>query len=254
MLEQEAARQKAYQAADQLVARLSEEIDFSTAAAEFNLSVVENTASFNANQTVEGVDPTAPFVPASLALEETETHYYSDPVIGRDHIYVIALQKKWPAFIPPYESVRADVRQAAQAAADEQAYQLFANDLYEEFKMATASTRSFSQIAADKNLSVSSTAPFNATQPLEGPYATQLMERVFQLKPGALALPILSKDGYIFASLAQRDPADRAALETQRLAIIQALENQKRMAQMNAWQSQVVEEASVERYEEKSSS
>jgi peptidyl-prolyl cis-trans isomerase D len=254
LIDQEAARQKAYQAADQLVARLSEEVDFATAAAELNLSVVENTPSFNVAETLPNIDPTAPFTRASVALEESETHYYSDPVLGRDHIYVIALQKKWPAFIPPYESVREEVRTAAQAQANAVAYQVYANDLFTTFQDALAADRTFAEVAQEYNLSITTTAPFNAATPLEGPLATQLMERVFQLNAGDLARPILSEEGYIFLSLATREAADTTALGAQRLAIIQALENQKRVSQINAWQDKVVEEAAIERFEDKSTS
>ena len=254
LIDQEAARQKAYQAADQLVARLSEEIDFATAAAEFNLSVVENTPSFNVAETLPNIDPTAPFARASIALEESETHYYSDPVLGRDHIYVIALQKKWPAFIPPYESVREEVRTAAQAQANAAAYQAYANDLFATFQDALAADRTFAEVAQEYNLSITTTASFNAATPLEGPLATQLMERVFQLNAGDLAMPILSEEGYIFLSLATREAADTTELGGQRLAIIQALENQKRVSQINAWQDKVVEEAAIERFEDKSTS
>ena len=254
LIDQEAARQKAYQAADQLVARLSEEIDFATAAAEFNLSVVENTPSFNVAETLPNIDPTAPFARASIALEESETHYYSDPVLGRDHIYVIALQKKWPAFIPPYESVREEVRTAAQAQANAAAYQAYANDLFTTFQDALAADRTFAEVAQEYNLSITTTASFNAATPLEGPLATQLMERVFQLNAGDLAMPILSEEGYIFLSLATREAADTTELGGQRLAIIQALENQKRVSQINAWQDKVVEEAAIERFEDKSTS
>jgi peptidyl-prolyl cis-trans isomerase D len=254
LIDQEAARQKAYQAADQLVARLSEEIDFATAAAEFDLRIVESTPSFNATEQLPTIDPTAPFTQASIALEESETHYYSDPVLGRDHIYVIALQKKWPAFIPPYESVRNEARDAAQAKANEEAYQTYANDLFVAFQDAVKTERSFADVAKENDLSITTTAAFNAATPLEGPLATQLMERVFQLNPGDLAMPILSAEGYLFISLATREAADTNALGEQRLAIIQALENQKRASQINAWQDKVVEEAAIERFEDKSTS
>ena len=80
------------------------------------------------------------------------------------------------------------------------------------------------------------------------------MERVFQLNAGDLAMPILSEEGYIFLSLATREAADTTELGGQRLAIIQALENQKRVSQINAWQDKVVEEAAIERFEDKSTS
>ena len=64
-------------------------------AAAAGKEIIKNIPPFSANETVAQVDPTAPFETAAFNLDLTPNQYYSDPVVGRDHVYVIALQKNY---------------------------------------------------------------------------------------------------------------------------------------------------------------
>ena len=44
---------------------------------------------FSLNASLENIDNTAPFTTAAFNLDLTPNQYYSDPVVGSDHIYVI---------------------------------------------------------------------------------------------------------------------------------------------------------------------
>ena len=95
LIQTELARQDAFRAADNLVAALSDEgADFATMAAAAGKEIIKNIPPFSANETVAQVDPAAPFETATFNLDLTPNQYYSDPVVGSDHVYVIALPEK----------------------------------------------------------------------------------------------------------------------------------------------------------------
>jgi hypothetical protein len=247
----ELARQEAFSAADNFVAALSDEgADFAIKANAAGKEVIKNIPPFSANETMEGIDPTAPFAKATFNLDLTPNQYYSDPVVGRDHIYVIALQKKLPAFIPAFEAVKQLAMEQAQQQADANAYREHVTSLYTQVQQAIADGTSFAAAINATSLSLETLAPFNSEQPLEHPQATTLMERTYQLKAAQLAAPIQTKSGVLLAAVKLRDEADTTKLSAQRPRIEASLIQQKKANRVSAWQASIVAEAAIEIFED----
>ena len=246
----ELARQLAFNAADELVAALADETtDFATQADALNLEVVKNIPPFSAGETAFGIDPTAPFSQATFNLDTTPTQYYSDPVVGRDHVYVIALQKKLPAFVPAFDVVKKDAQQAAQAQADAAAFRENVNTLYTQIQTTLQEGTPFAEAIQTAQLTLQTLTPFNNGQPLEHPEANAIMERTFELPIGQLAAPIQTAEGVLLASVKTRQTADEAQLPEQSTRIENALLQRKQAELVTAWQDAAVAEANIEKFE-----
>jgi hypothetical protein len=247
----ELARKEAFSAADNLVAALSVEgADFATKANAAGKEVIQNIPPFSSNEPVAGIDPAAPFATAAFNLALTPNQYYSDPVVGRDHIYVIALQRKLPAFIPEFEAVKQLATERAQQQADANAYREHVTNLYTQIQQAIADGTSFEDAINATSLSLETLAPYNSEQPLEHPQAAALMEQTYQLKTAQLAAPIQTEAGVILASVKLRDAADTTNLDAQRPRIEASLIQRKRANRISEWQANIVAEASIEIFDD----
>ena len=250
IVQSELALQDAFRAADNFVAALSDEgADFAIKAAAAGKDIIKNIPPFSANETISQIDPTAPFTEATFNLDLTPNQYYSDPVVGRDHIYVIALQKKIPAFVPAFAAVKALAKQRAQQQADANTYREYVTKIYTQVQQAVADGTSFADAIETTSLSLETLTPFNSGQPLEHPQAAILMERTYQLETAQLAAPIQTEVGVLLTAVKLRKKADTTGLSTQRPRIEASLIQQKRANRISTWQAGIVAEAAIEIFE-----
>lgn len=247
-LRQVTARAKSVELADTLVAELADEaMTFESAAAKLGLNIVSNPRPFGLTDPVPGVDPTAPFQRAAFALREDATHYYSDPVAGKDVVYVIALKKRLNSFIPEYDVVKAEVMESARMAAAERAYEEKAGEIHQALAEAVRSGSSFAEAAAKYSLEVKTTAPFDVTTGLEDEFGPQLIEAAAGSGKGTLTRLINTPDELLAAYVADVVPGDEAvALPGMRDELVRGLSNEKTALLMAAWQKALLKEADFE--------
>jgi len=239
------ARQQAFNAADVLVASLAEEgTTFERETEKAGLKVISNTPAFSATDQVKGVDPTAPFATAAFNLEKDETHYYSDPVVGRDTVYVIALHKKLKAFPLSFELAEADATESARIEAAEKAYVEKAEAVHAEVEAALASGTSFADALSKYNIEAQQTAPFNASTQLDDAYGREIMSATIPFEQGTLANLINTPDEFLIAYVATREKADEeTTLPAMRDQLANAIRNQKAGQLAQAWRESLLEEA-----------
>ncbi len=242
------ARRAAANAADTLVAQLSEEgTTFEKEAERSGLKIVANTPAFSATEPVRGVDPTAPFARAAFNLEKDPTHYYSDPVVGRDTVYVIALHKKLAAFPLTFEMAQADATESARIAAAELAYVKKAEEVHAEIETALKADTSFADAASKYNLEISQTIPFDVSTQLDDQYGREIMSATVQFEAGTLVDLISTPDEFLIAYIANKELADEAAtLPAMREQLTASIRNDKASRLAQAWQESVLEEANLE--------
>ncbi len=250
MITRELARREAFNVADLFVAALAEEgVTFAQQAAADGLQIVSNTPAFSINDTVHGVDPSSSFPTAAFALDSTPTHYYSDPVAGESGVYVIALQKKLPSFLPGFDVVKADVLAAAQVEADEQAYLNRAAEIHVAIQTALEAGNSFSNAVHAQKLKLETTAAYSSSNPFESRHARKIMEATIRAHTGTLVGLVESSGDRLVIFVAQREPADaKTLLPDMREHIAINLRRQKSTELIAAWQKSVVEEAELEDY------
>jgi peptidyl-prolyl cis-trans isomerase D len=245
MVSSELARRAAANAADGMVAQLSAEgATFEGEAAKAGLTIVANTPAFGVADRVRGVDPTAPFAQASFGLELSPTQYYSDPVVGRDTVYVIALQKMLPSFLPAFDVVKAEATELAKITASEIAYVEKAEAVRTDISTSLESGTSFTDAASKYSLDVQTTAPFNISNPLEGELSREIMGATIQFDKGTLVDLINTPDELLIAYVADKELADEAlTLPGMRDDLAAGIRQEKAARLAQAWQESLLEEA-----------
>jgi hypothetical protein len=247
-LKQVLARKAAADLADEMVAELADEtMSFQKAAEKLGLEIVSNTPAFALTDSVKGIDPSAPFQRAAFDLEKDETHYYSDPVIGRDTVYVISLVKKLPSFLPGFEVVRDEVMELARISAVEKAYLQKAEQVHGEIAEALKAGTAFADAAGKYKLEVKKTEPFDISTTLEEEFGQQLKGAAVLCSEGSLTDLVAAQDQFLVAYVAEKIPGDEeAALPGMRAELVRNLTNEKSVRLVGAWQNALMEEAGFE--------
>jgi peptidyl-prolyl cis-trans isomerase D len=248
LLKMAKARQIAADKADDLVVALANEsVTFDQAAEKEGVKIVTGTPPFAATDSVRGVDPSAPFQRAAFALENDASHYYSDPVIGRDFVYVIALIKRQPSFLPSFDVVKEEVFAAAQLAADEEAYLKKSEEIQKAVKAAVDAGSSFSDALAKYDLKPTTTKPFQLTSPLEDPVEKQLAQMAVRYEQGKVTDLVPSTAGNLLAYVQKREPADEATkLLAMRDQLMRNLVQNKESLLVATWREDLLKEAQFE--------
>lgn len=244
------ARKKAVNAADGLVSELSDEsMTFDQVAEQAGVAIDDNLPSFAMSSELKGIDPTAPFVQTAFTLELDSTHYYSDPVVGRDYVYIIALEKKYPSFLPTFDVVKDDAIQAASAAAMQKTYDKKAESIHADIEAALKAGSSFTDAASKFNLQVKTTEPFDVSDPPEGEYGHQLMEATALFDAGTLVDLISTDETYMIAYVAVKTVADETTqLPSMRARLEAGIRHDKAGRLVNAWQESTLKEAGMVDY------
>jgi hypothetical protein len=241
----ELARREAISQADILVSTLADEtMTFKKATEELGLTLVKNTPSFTMTDAVNGIDLTAPFQRSAFLLQDDESHYYSDPVVGRDFVYVLELTKKYPSFLPSFEVVQEDATEAAKLAANETAYVVKAQAIHAEVKAALQAGTSFEKATEKYKLELKTTEPFNATTTLSDEFGTEIMNGSILTDLGKLAELISTPDEYLLAYVAKKDLGDEAAeLASMRPQLVRSISAEKASQLIAAWRENLLKEA-----------
>ncbi len=234
--------------ADEMVSEMAAETaTFETAAQKLGLGIVDNTPAFTLTDSVKGIDPTAPFQRAAFALENDETHYYSDPVVGRDFVYVISLKKKLPSFPPAFDIVREEAFEAAKVAALEKAYIEKAAQVHEEIQAALKAGTAFSDAVSKQKLKLEKTEPFDFSTPLEGEFDQQIKGAAILYGQGKLTGLVATADEFLVAYVAEKTPGDEAvSLPGLRNELAGNIGNEKAVRLLAAWKEALLEEAGFE--------
>lgn len=242
------ARQEAFGAADAMVADLSDEkVTFEQAAEKAGVTVIDNTPAFGAAEMVNGIDPYAKFNQAAFSLEDTPTHYYSDPIVGRDTVYVIALVKKLDSWLPGFDLVKDDATETAKIAAAEKAYVEKAESVHAEVEAALKAETAFADAAAKAGLTLTTSEPFSISEPLEGEFSRELMSATAHFDAGTLANLISTTDEFIIAYVSAKTIADEATeLPAMREQITTGIKNEKAAHLAQSWQESLLDEAGFE--------
>jgi len=247
-IQQALARKAAADLADELVAELADETTtFKDAAQKLGLEIVGDTPAFTLTDALKGIDPTASFQRAAFVLEKDETHYYSDPVVGRDFVYVISLTKKLPSFLPPFDIVRQDVIESTRIAAAEKAYVEKAEQIHEEIATALKAGTAFADAITKYSLELKKTEPFDISTPLEDELGQQIKGAAILYSQGNLTDLVATPNEYLVAYVAEKIPGDEAtSLPGMRNELAGNIGNEKSAQLISAWQDDLLEEAGFE--------
>ncbi len=242
------ARKIAADQADELVSSLADEtMTFKKATEEAGLTIVENTPAFALTDSVKNIDPTAPFQHAAFALEKDETHYYSDPVVGRDFVYVIALVKKLNAFPPAFDLVKEEAMESAKTLAAQSAYTQKSDQIRNEIKQALKGGATFADAISTYKLELNKTESFDLSANLEDEFGQQIKGAALFCDQGNLTDLISTSDEYIVAYVSEKTLSDEVTLlPSMRDELLNNIQNEKAIHLVTLWRDALFEEANFE--------
>jgi hypothetical protein len=247
VLKKEAARQKAMDQATEMVIDLAPNRNgqapaFEAAAEEYQREV-RQVPPFARRENVVGITDCPDFSEAAFRLEETPEDYFSDAVPGDDQVYIIALVKRMPAFIPEFEAVREQAREQARQQAVQQALSAQADALYAALKK-----EGFAAGAESAGLTVKTTEAFGLYDGLpDNPYGNLLISATARARKGELLEPLPAGANRLLVFVKDRIPGDETeTLPALRNDLVAGIRQQRMNELMNTWQNQVLREADFE--------
>jgi len=216
-------------------------------AAEMAGLAIKKTTQFNRTDRVKGIDPTARFAQTAFSRDKTKDDYYSDPIAGRDFVYVLALTDKYDSFLPELDVVRKDATEAARVAASEKAYVEKVVQVQEGIQTALKAGTSFSDAVAQHGLELKTTQPFDISTPLDDEFGNEIKAAIAWFDQGTLTGPIPTRDTFIVAYLAERVPGDETTdLPAMHARLSAQIARDKAGRLVAAWSESLLEEAQFE--------
>jgi len=210
---------------------------FAAAAAELGLTA-QVSAPFAVSATPAGLDVNEDFVRRAFSL--TREDPLTEPLAGKDHVYVIGYNRQLPSEVPALDTIRervtSDYRfvQAATAAqkAGMEFHTLATNSL--------ATGKTFADVCATAGLKPISLAPFSPASRSIPEIANQVREdefkqAVFTTTPGQVTPLMRSADGAVLAFVAERLPVDESAMQTNLPAFTREVQQMRRSEVFDEW-------------------
>lgn len=181
--------------------------DFAGAAAAQGLKI-KTLPPFSAKEELPGIDATAPFCQAAFRLENDAYSSFSDAVVGKDAVYVLSLEKRYPAFVPEFDAAKEDALAAARNRAVNKALAARAIEIKETVQGALNDGSEFVSAMKPFGLTVKTTSEFDITTELKDPYAQMLAEKCINVQEGDLCEPVPVEEGVLLAHVALRESTD----------------------------------------------
>lgn len=251
ILKENSARRLAIEQATSLVADVAPkgqnaEPDFKGAAAAAGLTV-KTLPAFGPNDSLPGIDVTAPFKQAALGLRDDAYSSFSDAVPGKDKVYVISLEQRYESFLPDFETVEKEAMDAAkeQAVTDELAKRSL--EIRDTLAAVLDTGKSFKDAVAPLGFTVETTEEFDLSAPLDNEYADQLISAGINAEQGDLCDPVPVEGGMLFAYVAQRSSTDpEVGMAAVRDELISGLSRVRSQRLAAGWQDALMDEADFE--------
>jgi peptidyl-prolyl cis-trans isomerase D len=200
---------------------------------------------FTRQEIPEGIDAGASFTRDAFDLGTNLTDSFSDPIDGRDTIYVLSLQEKIPSVIPGFPDVKEEAISNAskQKAAD--ALVEFSESLKQGFADQLSKGEDFSKLAEAQGYTVTSLEEITAATGIQNsPYENILFRGFLSRNQGELTDLLPADDLILLAYVRERAPAPAQSFTDYRPRIISNLVRERTQRVFSAFQDHLLDEAS----------
>ncbi len=216
--------------------------DFTGAATKDGFKI-KTLPAFGLKDEIKGIDATAPFRRAAFGLENDSYTSFSDAVIGKDTVYVMSLEQKYPSFIPTFDAVEGEVMQAARDQAVTKALAERAMEIKQAVTTAVGAGSGFSAAVKPFGLTGQTTPEFDISTELKDKYADTLVQLCINVKQGELCAPAPVKEGVLLAYVQLRKSTDAAeGLPAIRQELVDGLSRSRAERLASAWQESLLKE------------
>jgi len=246
-LRQVVARKLAAEKAAEFVAEVAPkkeggQPDFTGAAKTAGLKI-KTLPAFGAKDELKGIDSTAPFRQAAFSLENDAYTSFSDAAIGKDSVYVLSLEQRYPSFIPTFDAVEKEVMTAARDQAVAKALAEHAIEIEKTVTAAMASGSSFKDAVKPLGLKVQTTPEFDISTELKDKYSDTLIAVCLNVQKGNLCKPAPVDGGVLLACVTDRKSTDEASgLPAIRQELINGLSRSRAQRLSASWQEALLSE------------
>jgi len=218
--------------------RLGNALAFDEAANSLGLEILQ-TEPFARGAFLPDIDAGLAFTSAAFDLRPGPEFYFSDAITGRDYIYVLALEERFPSYLPELEEVREAVLAAAQASAIQDAMEELARSLKE-----AAEADTFAAAADQLLIQTRGPVEFTAAAGLSDvDYGQDLLRAVLNFNQGEVTEPVKVSNGYLVAFVTGRVAADPAEYADFRPQIIVTIAGERSRILFDEWQEQLLRQA-----------
>ena len=201
---------------------------------------VHTTALFSATSPPLNVERLPAFAMAAFELDPSSLQYqFSDPVIGRDAVYVLAFHERQESTLPELDAVRATVVARVQERARSRAYAEEVDKAYQAISAAIKDGASFEDAATEHGFTVGTNITMTATGAYTAPEGGQMVTmRLMRLNAEELSAPFYTDEGAKLIWVDRRSPGDTV----QNTVMAAQLSHQLRMnlaeLSRNAWRKE----------------
>ncbi|MFW6151722.1 MAG: SurA N-terminal domain-containing protein, partial [Verrucomicrobiota bacterium] len=254
ILRKEEAAYLAYRKADEFVSRLtpsnpSDEVPSFTKLAEAKDISVSTTELFSAGSNPPAITNNPEFAAAAFALEpEIPMRSFSDPVSGKDSVYVLSADTRQPESVPDLKEIFDEVQEVAARRKQQEVFWERINRIKEKTADIIDENKDFESVIAGMGGNVTTTLTFSAYSEETPDYAhfRSILENTLTLKAGALSNPIRVPEGALLAYVSSRKPGDIQAMEDARAEIRNMVSRYRSEGVMQDWKDYIMGKTDIE--------
>lgn len=220
--------------------------DFTTVASNFNAKVSQ-LGPFGLEETLPGIDAGLDFNRAAFELTEGEDTHFSNPVDGKEGVYVLSLVAREAPRVPTFEEVEKDVMPKAYDHALADALSRKASEVRDTLDKAMQSGQSFREALVAFGLEPEKTLEFTSSTEMEDvPYAEVLMRGVMLSNRGDLSELLPARDAVLLAYTADRIAGDPASFGSIKGQLVNTIRRQYGRTTFDAWQEDLLKQANFQ--------
>ncbi len=220
-------------------------LGFEDAAKKYETFVL-TTAPFSEHEAVTNEDAGLDFNRAAFALGADPSSAISEPVRGKQAVYVLGYEDRIAPRVPAFDEVKARIRPYAESAALSDALGSEAAKVRDAAAKAVAAGKSFESALASFNIPMHTSDTFTAsTGPTTNEYSDLLMRGVMTMNQGEVSELLPANDAILLAYVVQRTPGDPTTFDSLRQQIETTIRRQNARTIFDSWQEYLVKEAKL---------
>ncbi len=203
---------------------------------------VQTSGWFSARGEVPGLDAPPAFISEAFKLDGTADHYFSDPVIGEDAVYILATNECRAAFLPAFSNVLARAMTLAGSNATHAAFLAKAEDIRKNVAQAVTSGMDFTAALKRHNLTVKTNLTFVAQEssPDQIEHFYTLVPQTIALQPGEVSSVLEVEGGALIAHVKGRESGDAISVQLLKPRVAETMDRMRASFLFEDWADYVL--------------
>ena len=219
--------------------------------AENKKLTIQTTDLFSAYEPVAGIDAGEKFNQVAFKLDKDDPESsFSDPITGKDYIYVIAIKERVESVVPAFDEVQEKVIIAATAAAKEEAVANKAKEIHDAVQTELNSGATFTATMQKYNVNVSTSETFSVYESSQenSAIAPQLIQHIMSLPQGNITEPVQTMLGTTIAYVANREHSDVTTAQMLRPQLLSTISKYRANLIYSDWGDYILAKANFKNF------